>query len=62
MSNYEDRLNELKTMCEGLASEITSYQDSGMKNASQARRMRKATTELAHLSKDFRKESVEHHS
>ena len=61
MSNYADRVTSLKTMCEDLVAEITSYQEKDMSNAAQARRIRKATSELSLLSKDFRKESVDHH-
>ena len=41
--------------------ELSLYTEKDATNASQAQRLRKQSTALAHLLKDFRAESVEHH-
>lgn len=61
-NSYENLLSNIENKCTDLVAELAKYQDKDMTNAAQARRMRKATLELAALFKEFRKESIEHHN
>ena len=59
--SYENTLENLNTSITEFQEELQKYRNKGMTNKSQAQRLRKKTTELQHLMKDFRAASVEYH-
>ena len=52
---------QLHTEVKQFEQELDAYLSKGASNASQAKRLRKQSTELTKRMKDFRAESVEHH-
>lgn len=51
----------LQTKVQNFEQELSAYLDKGATNAAQAQRLRKQSTELTKMMKDFRAESVQHH-
>lgn len=54
MTQYQEQVQEL-------ANQVGKYIEGECKNAALSRRIRKASTELAKVSKDMRAATVEHH-
>ena len=56
-----DTFVQLHNEVKAFEQELDAYISNGASNASQAKRLRKQSTELGKSLKDFRAESVEHH-
>lgn len=59
--SYEQLLDKLSTEVANLQEELQSYREKGATVKAQAQRLRKKTSDLTHLMKEFRAASVEHH-
>lgn len=58
---YEQLLGKLQDDLTDLQEELQSYREKGATVKAQAQRLRKKTSDLTHLMKEFRAVSVEHH-
>ena len=58
---YENTLEYLNNSITEFQEELQKYMEKGMTNKSQAQRLRKKSTDLRDLMKDFRADSIEHH-
>lgn len=59
--SYEKTLEHLNTSITEFQEELQKYVAKGMSNKSQAQRLRKKSSDIGKLMKDFRADSIEHH-